>query len=223
MGQLRTHVATLCEKYAALVNTTLPLTPPNARAHYEQRGATVSASAAGFGEAINGALRALRDTNQSLSDTKDSRSARDMALSNSAAQQAKVKTMMTQPPRGEGATRVKREADARAQTETAGAALEEAAQRLEKAEGAYLVKVEQQKAAAGTGFAQTGATCSQILNQYMTHVAGALGGRPPAAPAPARPLPVPGAGAAAGAAAPPPGAGSSPRRLWGAAACFRFG
>ena len=58
----------------------------------------------------------------------------------------------------------------------------------------YIVKVEQQKATATTGFAQAGSTCGQLVTQYMAFLHKTLTTAPPTpAPAPA-PVPLPAVG-----------------------------
>lgn len=55
----------------------------------------------------------------------------------------------------------------------------------------YIVKVEQQKAAATTGFAQAGGTCGQLVAQYMAFVHKTLSTAPPVTAPVAAPAPVP--------------------------------
>jgi hypothetical protein len=217
---LRKDVENLCQKFQALVNTTAPMLLPDARSGAEAHAAAIVGSTPGFSQGVDSTLKSLQASNQKLQGLKDARSTRDFALSAVASQKSAVKRMMTAPPRGEGATRVKRDADARQTIATAGADLERACQGLERAEQEvrmhvsgrpycprlsfaeadfvvlhclrllqYLVKLEQQKAAATTGFAQAGGTCGQLVAQYMAFLHKTLSTAPPA-PAPA-PVPVP--------------------------------
>ena len=94
---LRTDIATMCEKYQALVDAVGPLLPADARAGAEGHAKLVLGSAPGFGEAVNGALQSLQLTNQQLSGLKEARSTKDFALSAVASQKSAVKQMMAQP------------------------------------------------------------------------------------------------------------------------------
>ena len=131
---LRKDVENMCQKFEALVNTTAPMLLPDARSGAQAHAKTVVGSTPGFSQGVDSTLKSLQATNQKLQGLKDARSTRDFALSAVASQKNAVKRMMTTPPRGEGATRVKREADARQTIATAGADLERAVQGLEKAE-----------------------------------------------------------------------------------------
>ena len=131
---LRKDVENMCQKFQAMVATATPMLLPDARAGAAAHAAAIVGSTPGFSQGVDSTLKSMQASNQNLQGLKDARSTRDFALSAVASQKSAVKSLMTTPPRGEGATRVKREADARQTVAAAGADLERAAQGLERAE-----------------------------------------------------------------------------------------
>ena len=203
LQDLRVAIAGLCDDYSQFVKGTANVLPPGHCTDFTQRAATLQASQAGFGQALEGTLRQLQAANQQLGGLGEIRSERDFALSGFEQKRHGVRLMMQQPDHGAGQGRLGLK-EARGKREQAAQELENAASKLAQAENGYVAGVEQRKVGAAAALDAATCTCAQMVVQYMSHVAGALlkgggsGGAsaaaanilaPPQAPAPAPQLP----------------------------------